>query len=117
MNSSGSLENPDLVKPHVTVSILYSGKPAEQLESFKKNSEEHPWMGWDRYRKAEEMLKEAEDDFDVKDCFEILKAVSQTVCPTVVSMVYDLSEKKICWCENRCWDQIQCRSFSDTAER
>ncbi|MBR0459139.1 MAG: hypothetical protein IJJ26_07865 [Victivallales bacterium] len=34
------VENPDLVKPHVTVSILYSGKPAEQLESFKKNSEE-----------------------------------------------------------------------------
>ena len=92
-------------------------KVMTNFSPFKKNSEEHPWMGWDRYRKAEEMLKEAEDDFDVKDCFEILKAVSQTVCPTVVSMVYDLSEKKICWCENRCWDQIQCRSFSDTAER
>lgn len=39
------------------------------------------------------MLEEADEDFDVKDCFEILKAVSQEVCPTVVSMVFDVATK------------------------
>ena len=78
---------------------------------FKMDSEIHPWMGWDRYRKAEEALGAAKDDFDVGDCFELLKEVSQTVCPTVVSMVYDVTEKTICWCENRQWDIIKHRTF------
>ncbi len=78
---------------------------------FKGNSEIHPWMGWDRYRKADEMLKNAPDDFDVKDCFEVLKAVSQTVCPTVVSMVYDVGERKVYWCENRDYDNISEKSL------
>jgi len=30
---------------------------------YKQDSEQHPWMGWDRYHKAEAMLKEAADDF------------------------------------------------------
>ncbi len=72
---------------------------------FKQDSETHPWMGWDRYHKAEEMLDKATDDFDVEDCFEILKEVSQEVCPTVVSMVYDVTERKVFWCENRNWDK------------
>ena len=63
-------------------------------------------MGWDRYHKAEAMLKEAKDNFDVDDCFEVLKAVSQEVCPTVVSMVYDVTEKIVSWCENRDWEKI-----------
>lgn len=63
-------------------------------------------MGWDRYHKAEAMLKEAADDFDVDDCFEVLKAVSQEVCPTVVSMVYDVDERTVWWCENRNWDKV-----------
>ena len=63
-------------------------------------------MGWDRYHKAEAMLKEASDDFDKEDCFEILKAVSQEVCPTVVSMVFDVAERTVWWCENRDWDNI-----------
>ena len=63
-------------------------------------------MGWDRYQKAEAMLKEAADDFDVDDCFEVLKAVSQEVCPTVVSMVYDVDERTVWWCENRNWDKV-----------
>ena len=45
------------------------------------------------------------DDFDVEDCFEILKTVSQEVCPTVVSMVYDVTERTVYWCENRDWDK------------
>ena len=68
-------------------------------------------MGWDRYNTAKEMLENASDDFDVKDCFEILKKVSQEVCPTVVSMVFDVTEMKVYWCENRRWDNIQEQVF------
>lgn len=53
------------------------------------------------------MLRDASDDFDVQDCFAVLKAVSQEVCPTVVSMVYDVAERTVCWCENRNWEQIE----------
>ena len=74
---------------------------------FKQDSETHPWMGWDRYHKAEEMLQKASDDFDTEDCFRILKAVAQEVCPTVVSMVFDVSEMTVYWCENREWDKVQ----------
>ena len=76
---------------------------------FKQDTETHPWMGWDRYHKAEEMLKNAGSEFDVEDCFEILKEVSQEVCPTVVSMVYDLADKTVYWCENRNWDKKELR--------
>lgn len=79
---------------------------------YKPDREGHPWMGWDRYQKAEEMLEAASDDFDVDDCFEVLKAVSQEVCPTVVSMVYDVSERTVYWCENRDWEEIQSVSLS-----
>ena len=64
-------------------------------------------MGWDRYHKAEEMLQKASDDFDTEDCFRILKAVAQEVCPTVVSMVFDVSEMTVYWCENREWDKVR----------
>ena len=74
---------------------------------YKQDSEKHPWMGWDRYHKAEAMLEKAKDDFDVDDCFEVLKAVSQEVCPTVVSMVYDVTESIVSWCENRDWEKIE----------
>ena len=78
---------------------------------YKQDSEKHPWMGWDRYHTAEAMLKDAADDFDVADCFAILKTVSQEVCPTVVSMVFDVSLKTVYWCENRNWDNIEKRCF------
>ena len=84
---------------------------------FKGNSEIHPWMGWDRYQKADEMLKNASDGFDVKDCFEVLKTVSQTVCPTVVSMVYDVTEKTVYWCENRDYDNIKSKLFYDNERK
>ena len=73
---------------------------------FKQDSEKHPWMGWDRYRKAERILRESSEDFDVDDCFSLLREVSQTVCPTVVSMVLDVTEKAVYWCENRDWDTV-----------
>lgn len=78
---------------------------------FKGDSEKHPWMGMDRYLKGESMLKNSEDSFDVKDAFAVLKACSQEVCPTVVSMVFDLVEKEIFWCENRKWDEIKSKKF------
>ena len=90
---------------------LYYEKPEFKIltnfSPFKQDSEKHPWMGWDRFQKAEAMLQGATDDFGVKDCFEVLRAVSQTVCPTVVSMVYDVQERTVHWCENREWDAIQ----------
>ncbi len=86
----------------------YFEKPAYKIMTnfspFKGTTEEHPWMGADRYEKAESMMKE---DFDVHDCFAVLKAVSQEVCPTVVSMVFDVSEKTVYWCENRQWDEVK----------
>ena len=91
--------------------IKYYEKPDHAIltnfSPFKQDSETHPWMGWDRYHKAEDMLKDATEDFDVENCFEILKAVAQEVCPTVVSMVYDVDEKTVYWCENRNWDKIE----------
>ena len=68
-------------------------------------------MGWDRYQKAEQMLEAASDDFDVEDCFGILKEVSQTVCPTVVSMVFDATDRMVYWCENRKWNNRHCRKL------
>ncbi len=80
---------------------------------FKMDSETHPWMGWDRYRKAESMLADASCGFDVSECFEVLRAVSQEVCPTVVSMVYDVTERTVYWCEDRRWDEVKVRKFDD----
>ena len=74
---------------------------------FKGESEKHPWMGLDRYKEAARRLKDAKDDFDVRDCFEILKSTSQTVCPTVVSMVFDVGDNTVYWCENREWGSIK----------
>ncbi|MGN1165145.1 MAG: hypothetical protein ACI4S2_01790 [Lachnospiraceae bacterium] len=74
---------------------------------FKGDREKHPWMGLDRYEKAVSMLESADENLCVSDCFEILKMTAQTVCPTVVSMVFDVTEREIYWCENREWDEIQ----------
>ena len=90
---------------------LYYEKPDHivltNFSPFKQDSEKHDWMGWDRYHKAEDMLKDVPDDFDVDDCFGILKEVAQTVCPTVVSMVYDVTDRKVYWCEQRNREEIK----------
>ena len=95
----------------------YYAKPKYQVltnfSPFKMGSEQHPWMGWDRYHMAKKMLDDASEDFDVEDCFQVLKAVSQEVCPTVVSMVFDVTEMTVYWCEDRQWDQIHNSSFFD----
>ena len=74
---------------------------------FKGNTEQHPWMGWDRYRTAEQRLERTQGHFSVSDCFDILKETAQTVCPTVVSMVFDVRDKTVYWCENRDWDRVE----------
>lgn len=90
---------------------LYYEKPDYKIltnfSPFKQDAQTHPWMGWDRYQKAESMLREAKDDFGVGDCLAVLRAVSQEVCPTVVSMVFDVDERTVYWCENRNWDGIR----------
>ena len=82
-------------------------KVLTNFSPFKMDSEKHPWMGWDRYQTAAKLLSEAGDDLDVLGMFDILKAASQMVCPTVVSMVFDVGEKMVYWCENREWDRIE----------
>lgn len=74
---------------------------------FVPNPLQHPWMGLDRYRKAESLLGVATDDFDVDDCFQVLNEVSQTVCSTVISMVFDVTDKAVYWCHNRDYGQIE----------
>ena len=94
----------------------YYEKPIYQVltnfSPFKMDAETHPWMGWDRYHTAKEMLEEASEDFDVKDCFAVLRKVAQEICPTVVSMVFDVTEMKVYWCEQRQWDKIQEKKFN-----
>ena len=57
------------------------------------------------------MLKDAADGFDAVDCFEVLRATSQEVCPTVVSMVFDVTERTVYWCENREWNSVKEHKF------
>lgn len=90
---------------------LYYEKPRCRIltnfSPFKQDAERHPWMGLDRYHKAEEMIQKAADCFDAEDAFSVLRAVSQTVCPTVVSMVFDVGERTVFWCENRNWEEVR----------
>ena len=82
-------------------------KVLTNFSPFKMNEETHPYMGWDRYETANKLLEESSDDFDINDCFKVLQAVSQTVCPTVVSMVFDVGERIVYWCENREFNNIK----------
>ena len=96
---------------------LYYERPEYKIltnfSPFKGDSEQHPWMGWDRYLTADAMLRDAPDGFGTDDCFAVLKAVSQEVCPTVVSMVFDVGERTVHWCEDRNWDRIRTVKLTD----
>lgn len=100
---------------------LYYEKPAYRIltnfSPFKQDAETHPWMGWDRYHTAEALLRDAPDDFDVEDCFTVLRAVAQEVCPTVVSMVFDVGERTVYWCEDRHWDDVHRHKLKTTSGR
>ena len=93
---------------------LYLEKPDRAIltnfSPFKQDKEIHPWMGRDRYLYAEKALSRG-GAFDVDDCFELLRGVSQTVCPTVVSMVFDVTENTVFWCENREWNKRERIAF------
>ena len=90
--------------------VRYYEKPDHAVltnfSPFKQDSETHPWMGWDRYCRAVEMLEAKSEDFGVADCFEVLKQTAQNVCPTVVSMVFDVTDGTVYWCEKQEWDKI-----------
>lgn len=89
----------------------YFQRPAYKIMTnfspFKGSAQQHPWMGLDRYRTAEAMLQAAPDAFDVADCFAVLRAVSQEVCPTEVSMVFDVQARTVHWCEHRQWGDVR----------
>ena len=90
--------------------VRYFQKPKyavmTNFSPFKGDTELHPWMGLDRYDIATGMLAQKDDDLDVEGCFAILQAVSQTECPTVVSMVFDVQERTVYWCEQRRWESV-----------
>ena len=74
---------------------------------FKGDSELHPWMGLDRYSAAVAALEAADEDFGVEACFDVLRSCAQTVCPTVVSMVLDVAENAVYWCEGQNWEDVR----------
>jgi len=74
---------------------------------FERDFGRHPWMGRDRWQTAEAMLRAAPYDFGAEDCFAVLRATAQTACPTVVSMVFDVGERTVFWCEGRNWDAVE----------
>ena len=82
----------------------------------KGDKETHPWMGKDRYDTANSILSKKDENFGVKDMFDILKAVAQDVCPTVVSMVFDATDGVVYWCENRNWQSRRSRRLSAPAD-
>lgn len=88
-----------LPRPRYTVMTNFS--------PFKGNTEKNPWMGWDRYQRAVEILEQKQGNLDVPDCFALLRETAQTLCPTVVSMVFDTAGRTVYWCENREWDKIE----------
>jgi len=73
---------------------------------FKGNSEQHALMGLDRFAAATAALQNSRAGFDVGDCFALLREASQTVCPTAVSMVFDVEQNTVYWCENMQWDTV-----------
>ncbi len=81
---------------------------------WKEKRDEHPWSGVNRYDIAEKMLAESGPDFDVADAFEVLKATSQEVCPTVVSLIYDAEEHIAYWCENRRWEHVNRQKLKES---
>lgn len=54
------------------------------------------WYGRDRQRKAEELLAQADEAFDLQQAMEVLQAVSQTQnAPTRVSFAYSVNSRSL----------------------
>ena len=82
----------------------YRVRPAEEGVYIEINDPQEGWLSL--------FGANAREDFDVKECFGILRAVAQEVCPTVVSMVYDVTERTVYWCENRDWENVRKVTFA-----
>ena len=99
---------------------LYYRQPRYKIltnfSPFKQDAQKHPWMGWDRYWRLDALLKDAADDFDVNDAFGALRASAQQACPTVVSMVYDVTNKRVFWCEKQQWDKVESAIFGGSPQ-
>ncbi len=97
--------------------VRYLKKPKyavmTNFSPFTGAAQQHPWMGLNRYEIADRMLNEADADMGVQDCMHILQATSQTVCPTVVSMVYDAGANMVYWCTGRSWDNIHTQQLQE----
>ena len=75
-------------------------KPAYSvLTNFQLMQEEsvhHPWAGVDRYEKANALLKDAKEDFDVPDMFALLKATAQE-SGGAMGVILANHENRRCW--------------------
>ena len=113
--SSVSNKNGDVLHIIPGQGYKYYEKPEyivlTNFSPFKIDKELHPWMGLDRYNLANELLNKTDDNFDVSDLFEVLNKVSQIICPTVVSMVYDANDNKVYWCLDRKYNDMKQRVF------
>lgn len=101
------------VKPYYRYTKRPRFNVLTNFQTLEKDTVIHPWSGRDRYEKATKMLESAKDNFDVKDAFEILAAVKQTIvaCPTDVSMVYDATENIFYYVEHMDYNNIKSYKF------
>ncbi|MCQ2741797.1 MAG: hypothetical protein MJ239_00650 [Bacilli bacterium] len=74
-----------------------------------------PFAGYDRYLKASEMLKDADDSFSVEDAFEVLKNTviekGEQGFSTRVSLVYSVGRNQVFWCMDQQFDNIHSHRF------
>lgn len=109
-----SNKNGDVINVIPGQGYLYKSKPKFSIltnfSPFKADSEMHPWMGLDRYNIAYNKIKSL-NDISVDIMFDLLASCSQTVCPTVVSIVYDANNNIVYWCENKEYNNIKSRTF------
>ena len=95
---------------------LYYEKPPYRIltnfSPFKQDSERHPWMGWDRYQKAEAMLREAADAGRANGFLVRKPGVGQDQDAAICArrgVSIDKSRKSLCWEERSFYDEF--RSF------
>lgn len=70
--------------------------------------ENFDWYGVDRYRKAQEMLRQADDSFGLEEGMAVLEAVSQTQhAPTRVSFVYSVNTNSVRYVLERDFSQAK----------
>ena len=53
------VENPALKTPRVSVSLLYSRKPAEDVQDFNREAEKHAQQAWSRVGRSVRVVRSA----------------------------------------------------------